>query len=131
MAVTEDMCIGRTTILGNIFTHLDIRRTTAKFKSANRDGAVADFESWLLIMDPKWQNIETERRRFVLSKIDTMKGKKLGCFCEPQLCHGSVYVRLVGTYVDMRALGREPNWSTINGIGLIRGYYQSLKRRVG
>jgi hypothetical protein len=125
------MCIGRSTILGNIFTHLDIRRTTAKFKSIDRNGAVADFESWLLIMDPKWEKIEAERRRFVLSKIDSMKGKKLGCFCEPQLCHGSVYVRLVGTYMDMRSSGNEPYWNTTEGIDVIRGYYQYLKKRVG
>ena len=34
------------------------------------------------------------RRQWILSNIAALKGKKLGCFCAPQRCHGDVLARL-------------------------------------
>lgn len=32
----------------------------------------------------------------LLSQIEELRGKRLGCFCEPKNCHGRVIVELLG-----------------------------------
>ena len=36
-----------------------------------------------------------QKRKDLLSLLPALKGKTLGCFCKPQLCHGDVLVKLL------------------------------------
>jgi len=40
-----------------------------------------------LNIDPLW-----------LPEVLKLEGKRLGCFCKPQACHGDVYVEFLKTY---------------------------------
>lgn len=75
-----DVYIGRPSIWGNPFSHLD--NTKAKFKTATREEAVAKYKEYLL------QNPE------LLKKLPALKGKILACWCSPKSCHGDVLAEL-------------------------------------
>lgn len=36
-------------------------------------------------------HIEPERRAWIMENLPSLKGKSLGCFCHPLVCHGDVY----------------------------------------
>lgn len=42
------------------------------------------------------QHIEPERRQWILENLETLRGKSLGCFCHPSVCHGDIYRVLLG-----------------------------------
>lgn len=44
-----------------------------------------------------------DTRPDLLAKLHTLKGKRLGCWCAPQACHGDVLVRRIHA-TDMRML---------------------------
>lgn len=58
----------------------------------DREIAVAQFESWLL--GQRDQDVELTRRRWILSHLSELQGKRLGCFCAPKPCHGDVLARM-------------------------------------
>lgn len=91
-----DVFIGRTNNLnhwGNPFTHLDIP-TRARIKVNTAQESVQAFKDWLLGL--KYQDVEPERRKWILENMQShLKGKVLGCFCKPNVCHGDVYVELL------------------------------------
>lgn len=79
--------IGRGSILGNDWTHLPLSRTKAKYQVATRAESIACFEADArkrLETDPKFR-AAIER----LSDDDV-----LGCYCEPDPCHGRVIIKL-------------------------------------
>lgn len=41
-------------------------------------------------------SVEPERRAWIWDNLDLLKGKKLGCFCHPLVCHGDIYRVLLG-----------------------------------
>ena len=47
-----------------------------------RDGVIAKYEQWL----------QTQPQ--LLARLPELRGKRLGCFCAPQPCHGDVLARL-------------------------------------
>ena len=57
-----------------------------------REEAVAAFRDWLL--GHAWQDVEPDRRRWILDHLHELKGKRLGCWCAPLLCHGEVLLEL-------------------------------------
>src|SRR4051812_34156948 len=71
-----DVYIGRPSQWGNPFSHKD--GTQAKFKVATIELAVAKYEEWLLTQPQ------------LLSQLKFLKGKTLGCWCKPGLCHGDI-----------------------------------------
>jgi len=73
-----DIYIGRGSVWGNPF---EITETT------NRSQAIAKYKKYLWLQI-KLQNITVEQ-------LLSLKGKKLGCFCKPQSCHGDVIVGAV------------------------------------
>lgn len=117
----EDIYIGRggSLDLGNPFTHIPLGATKAQFQVESRQESIDKFEGWV------FDHPE------ILAKIDQLRGKRLGCYCHPLPCHGSVYVLLVATYVWMRdSFGIEPKFYTEEGRQEIRGYYNSLKNTI-
>lgn len=68
-----DIYIGRPSKWGNPFK-MDSKAT--------RDQIVAKYEAWLLTQP------------HLLAALPELKGKRLGCWCAPRLCHGDVLARL-------------------------------------
>jgi hypothetical protein len=78
-----DVYIGRPSKFGNMFSHKE--GTLAKFKVASRKEAIKKFREYLLSLDKSELD----------SILNELKGKTLGCWCKPKLCHGDVYVELI------------------------------------
>jgi hypothetical protein len=68
-------------VWGNPFSHKP--GTKARFQVATREEAIAKYEEWLL------QNPD-----MVALAKRVLKGKVLGCWCEPKACHGHVLSRI-------------------------------------
>lgn len=78
-----DVYIGRPSKWGNIFTH--IRSVADKHNLIlvdSREEAVEKYEDWIL------------RQPTMCADLHELKGKVLGCWCAPKLCHGDVLARL-------------------------------------
>jgi hypothetical protein len=71
-----DIYIGRPSIWGNPFVI---------GKDGSRKEVVEKYRDW--IMD----------QPHLLANIDTLKGKRLGCFCKPAACHGDVLAELANS----------------------------------
>ena len=56
------------------------------FSNGTRQENVRAYRSWV------------RQQPHILSRICELKGKTLGCFCKPQVCHGDVLVELVNEY---------------------------------
>lgn len=92
-----DVYIGRPSKWGNPFSH--IGESSAPVQVATREAAVKCYEQWILggqqqihdrlarspqpIVRPTTEEIKRE-----------LKGKRLGCWCKPQGCHGDVLARI-------------------------------------
>lgn len=76
-----DVYIGRPGPYGNLFSHLPGK---AKVTVASREEAVARYEELLRRLP------EAE----LMSFLQPLAGKVLGCWCAPQACHGDVIVKL-------------------------------------
>lgn len=85
-----DVYVGRPSIWGNPFTHLEA--SSAERRVANRAEAVARFESWLNGRSD--MDLAREKRAKILESLPSLKGKRLGCWCAPQECHGDVLARM-------------------------------------
>jgi len=68
-----DVYIGRPSLWGNPF-HIS--------PTCSRLQAVARYHAWILTQPA------------LLAQVHTLRGKVLGCWCAPQLCHGSVLAQL-------------------------------------
>jgi hypothetical protein len=77
---------------GNPFTHLELEHTKAIVQVKTRDESVDFYEKWL--KGEIFQEIEPERRWWILKHISKLKGKRLGCYCKPQRCHGDVLAKM-------------------------------------
>jgi hypothetical protein len=75
-----DVYIGRPSKWGNPFSHKD--GTLAQFKVETREEAISSFEKWI------------SDQPELLSALEELKGKTLGCWCAPLPCHGDVLKRL-------------------------------------
>lgn len=74
-----DVYIGRPSIFGNPYSHKE--GTKAIYKVDTREEAVAKFEEYLL------------QNPTLMAEVKKLKGKTLGCWCAPLLCHGSVILK--------------------------------------
>jgi hypothetical protein len=62
-------------------------------KNCTRDESISNFRMWILGFD--FNDIESERRKWILIHIKDLKGKTLGCWCKPKACHGDILAELV------------------------------------
>ena len=74
-----EVYIGRGSKWGNIFV---IGR------DGNREEVIRKYREWILKND------------YLLSCLEELKGKVLGCFCKPLACHGDVLVELINKLED-------------------------------
>lgn len=75
-----DVYIGRGSIWGNPFSHLD--NTKALYKTNSRDESIESYRDWILTQPQ------------LLARLHEIKGKTLCCFCKPKTCHGDVLAEL-------------------------------------
>jgi hypothetical protein len=66
----------------------------AKMVMPNRHEALLAFHDWL--EGARFQDVEPERRAWVVENIEALRGCTLGCFCKPLGCHGDIYRVLLG-----------------------------------
>lgn len=74
-----DVYIGRPSKWGNPFSHKALPNAV---KCPTREDAVKSYREWLL-SQPE-----------LLARLPELKGKVLGCWCAPQLCHGHILAEL-------------------------------------
>lgn len=67
--------------------------------SMGRKECISCYKDWLLCMG-KYEQLETERRDWILSNLVNLRGKRLGCFCKPKSCHGDVLVEFVESFIE-------------------------------
>lgn len=88
----EGVYIGRGSYYGNPFSHLE----NTKFltvKVGSREEAVQAYEDWL--NGVAYSEVEPERQKIILSRIEELKNQTLLCFCYPKSCHGDVLIRFL------------------------------------
>ena len=86
-----DVYIGRPSLWGNPFSHESY--SSAPVYVRTREDAITCYEQWIT---GGQQHIH-ERLGLVrptLEQIRSLRGKRLGCWCKPQACHGDVLARL-------------------------------------
>ena len=76
-----DIYIGRGSPWGNPYSHLSYGK--AKFETRTRDEAIDKYKEWILTQPE------------LLSRLEELRGKRLGCYCSPLRCHGHVLVELL------------------------------------
>lgn len=72
-----DVYIGRPSKWGNPWSHEE--DTLAEYKVETRAEAVQKYEEWIRSQPEMMAAIKRE-----------LKGRVLGCFCSPKLCHGHI-----------------------------------------
>lgn len=84
-----DEYIGRGSVFGNPYTHRNLYNTKAEYQVATAKDAIEMYKIYF------YKRIETDPA--FLSRINSLKGKRLGCFCKPKngfngklLCHGQI-----------------------------------------
>jgi hypothetical protein len=86
-----DVYIGRPSEWGNPFTHISDKETKAEFVVSSRKEAIQKYENYL-------------HSSGLIDKLDTLKGKILGCWCVSEIrdgsnknpvCHGEVIAKIL------------------------------------
>lgn len=77
---------------GNPFSYRDSNIASVKVQSHGE--AIRAFYEWLEGMSHS--EVEPARRQWILNNIERLRGRRLGCFCHPKLCHGDVYRVMLG-----------------------------------
>jgi len=78
-----DVYIGRPSIWGNPFTHIQNGITLARFVVETRDEAISKYQDWLFL--------ESDLMQY----LPELKNKVLGCWCKPLPCHGDILASIV------------------------------------
>ena len=74
-----DVYIGRGSRWGNPYSHKE--GTLAEHVVGSRTEAIQKFEEYLL------------SNQGLMSSLEELKGKTLGCWCKPKSCHGDILLR--------------------------------------
>ena len=76
-----DVYIARPSKWGNPYSHKE--NTLAQYTVKTRKEAIQKYREWILA------------RPELLNSLHELEGKKIGCFCKPQSCHGDILVDLI------------------------------------
>lgn len=76
---------------GNPFTYKF--SAIAEVVVSTRKESVDAFRKWIKGLE--YQDVEPERRQWILDNLSNLKGKILGCYCHPRNCHGDVYMEFI------------------------------------
>jgi hypothetical protein len=77
-----DVYIGRPSKWGNPFSHKLV--SLAEYKVESRAEAIEKYREWI------------KTQPHLLDSLEELRGKRLGCWCRPKLCHGDVLLELLG-----------------------------------
>jgi len=77
-----DVYIGRPSKWGNPFSHKP--SSLAEVKVATRQEAIDKYREWI------------RSQPDLMAALEELRGKRLGCWCRPKLCHGDVLLELLG-----------------------------------
>jgi hypothetical protein len=77
---------------GNPFSHIKNSMVAPERRVATREEAILCFEAWIL--GEAFEEIEPDRRLWILQNVKSLKGKVLGCHCKPLACHAEILERL-------------------------------------
>lgn len=77
-----DVYIGRPSKWGNPFSHKP--SSLAEVKVATRQEAIDKYREWI------------RSQPDLMASLEELRGKRLGCWCRPKLCHGDVLLELLG-----------------------------------
>lgn len=75
----RNVYIGRGSPFGNPYSH----EGYGEFQVATREEAIEKYRTWIL------------SRSELMEKLRELKGKRLGCWCVPENCHGHVILELL------------------------------------
>lgn len=78
-----DVYIGRGSKWGNPFTHIKDKQTLAEHIVETREEAISKYREYIL------------SRPDLIDSLDELRGKKLGCYCKPDSCHGDILIELI------------------------------------
>jgi Domain of unknown function (DUF4326) len=81
-----DVYCGRGSQWGNPWTHRKLDQTKAKFQVATKDESIRLHREWFLKNKPL----------MALAKQE-LKGKVLGCYCAPSLCHCDIIAEVANS----------------------------------
>jgi len=86
--------IGRGSVLGNPFTHLELDGTLAQYKCKSRDEALSNYETYLKqkISEKDLKICEELNKIFLLAINGDVN---LICFCKPKSCHGDIIKKII------------------------------------
>jgi predicted NAD-dependent protein-ADP-ribosyltransferase YbiA (DUF1768 family) len=79
--------LGRPTVLGNPYSHLDVKGT---IKVATREESVSRYKEWL------WSRIKQEDQAVLMWLRSLREDSVLGCWCAPKECHCEVLIKAHG-----------------------------------
>ena len=66
-----------------------------------RTVVIKKFDLWL--RGVAYKDTEPKRLKWILKTIESLRGKKLGCYCKPEACHGDIYIKILnGTEIERR-----------------------------
>lgn len=76
---------------GNPFSSKE--NSLAGIKVETHSESLECFRDWLYGI--AHQDVEPERRQWVLNNIHLLYNKTLGCYCKPKKCHGDIYLEFI------------------------------------
>ena len=91
--------IGRPSVLGNPYTHIQDKKTRAEFIVNTREEAVNAYEQYFHYQyesDEKFSNLIDEIYHKHLNGAHVY----LGCFCAPAACHGDIIKKILDGWVE-------------------------------
>ena len=62
-------------------------------KDGNREEVLQKYESWL--RGTGFKGFRPVQRRYILTHLEELRGKVLGCWCAPNRCHGDILHELL------------------------------------
>jgi len=94
----DDFYIGRPSPLGNPFTHIQDKKTLAKYVVSTRDEAIKKYAAYYLEQLTCNQAFLNEWLRLV-KFTKAHEHVNLVCWCAPQACHGDVLKEFLETHI--------------------------------
>lgn len=91
---SNDIYIGRGSILGNPYTHFDLDKTKAEFQCKSREESISSYEKYIISkIESKDPEICKELNRIYFLAL--YQDVNLVCFCKPKSCHGDIIKKII------------------------------------